>query len=269
MRRRALLTGVAAGTTSVLAGCVGSLFGDRVTRTDHRTYDVAADTPLRVENRNGDVTVESHDGSSVQVDVEFHAPSESALDDISLVGERRGSEFVVETTYAEGSDGRGGASVTARVPSAVSLAGATTTNGDVGVTDVAGGGEFASENGDVDVRRVDVADVATTNGDATVRDVETFGGAVTTNGDVAVDVPAPLRSDVAVRTENGDVSAALSPDLDAVVDATTTNGSVDARGVDLQDASTGEAHVSGTLGDGTFDVTVTTTNGDVELVALE
>ncbi|MUV59992.1 DUF4097 family beta strand repeat-containing protein, partial [Halobacterium sp. CBA1126] len=140
---------------------------------------------------------------------------------------------------------------------------------DVEVPDGTAMAVVQTENGDVDVSDVAAVEAArSSNGDVTVRNAGPVEAVATENGDVGADVPAPLAGDVLVRSENGDVEAAVSPDVDAVVDAQTTNGTVDVDGLDLQDGSSGDTRVTGTLGDGTHEVTVVSTNGDVEVRAL-
>ncbi|WP_232703113.1 DUF4097 family beta strand repeat-containing protein [Halobacterium wangiae] len=253
IHRRALLASVTTGVTAALAGCTG-LFGDEVVQNDSHTYDVSGDDPLAVRNRNGDVSVERHDGSQVEVDVEMRGPSEDAVDSVSVSGEQRDDAFVVDVRGDGSSEWWTSVSVdlSVRVPGSLPVETVRTTNGDVDVNDVAGAGAFHTMNGGV-----------------TVRGVEAFASAVTTNGDVNVDVPAPLDGDATIETENGDVDASLSQDLDATVSATTTNGSVEVHELDMADADVSGRSVSGTLGEGTYDLSVETTNGDVDLRALE
>lgn len=253
IHRRALLAGAATGAAAALAGCTGIL-GDEVTRSDSQTYEVSGDLPLDVRNRNGGVSVESHDADGVAVDVEMRGPSEEAIDAVSVRGERRSGAFVVAVHGDESSEWWTSVSVSLsiRVPASMPVETVHTANGAVEAREVAGAGAFRTENGGV-----------------TVRGVEAFGSAVTTNGNVNVDVPAPLDGDATIRTENGSVDAALSPDLDAAVSASTTNGRVELHGLDLTDAEATDTDASGTLGDGTYVITVETTNGDVDLRSLD
>ena len=270
MRRRALLTGASASLGAALAGCAsfGGYLGERKTRTDERRYGLDAGTRVQMRNRNGSVTVEGFDGDRLEVDAEVRGPSRASLDAVSLVENRGGDAFSLETVYDGSGDQRASVELAVRVPGDLYVARAQTTNGDLYVTDVSGGGEFASQNGDVDVRNLaGNVDAQTTNGDITVENVEVFGGAITTQGNVDVDVPA-LVSDATVRTENGHVDAALASDLDAAVSATTTNGAVELDGLDLRDAETSRTSATGALGEGTFDLSLGTTNGDVTLRSL-
>lgn len=255
MQRRALLSSVAVGATAVLSGCLDEFAGDRSRETRELSFDAPRETPVHVETRNGDVTVESSDGSSLDVTAELSAPGEHRFETVSVTGEKVEERFEVAATYAEEAN-RVRVDLQVEVPEGVAVSSVQTENGDVTVTGVDGPVAFDTRNGDVDV--TDVAGVS---------------GARSENGDVDVELPAPLPGDVDVASTNGVVHAAVSPDVDAALDARTENGDATVDGLGFDDASGGEdgepAQVSGTLGDGTHEVSVTTRNGDVELSALE
>lgn len=251
MRRRALLAGIATSASAALAGCAGALFGGRVQETSEYEFDRPADTPVRVTTENGDISVGTGDRTNVAVDARVSAPSESRLDDVTV------EASTVEGALAVDADVAGDAS---RV--SVDL--------DVEVPDGTAMRVVQSTNGDVDIRDVASVEAArSSNGDVSVRDAGPVQSVATENGDVAADVPAPLVGPVLLRTENGDVDAAVSPAVDAVVDARTQNGDVSVDGLDLADADVSRTRVTGTLGDGTHELTAAATNGDVEMRALD
>ncbi|NIB99657.1 DUF4097 family beta strand repeat-containing protein [Halobacterium sp. R2-5] len=253
MERRALLAGLAAGTTTALAGCTdaGSLFGDPVQETRDQYFDVPDGARIRVENENGDVAVTGRDKPEASVDATVTAPGERRLDDVTVSVSEDGDEIAV-TADVDGDASRVSVDLDLRVPEAAAVA------------------PVQMENGDVEVRGVSgVAAARSVNGNVTVRDAGPVSSVSSANGDVAVDVPAPLPGDVLVRSENGDVGVALSADVDATLAAQTETNYVEIDGLELQNRSGDDADVTGTLGDGTHDVTVETANGAVEIRALE
>lgn len=252
MRRRALLAGVAAGTTA-LAGCIdgGSPFGDQAQESREYEFDLPSDAPVRVMGENGDVAVETGDRTGVAVDARVAAPSESRLDDVTVTTSTVEGALAVDVDV-EGDTSGVSVDLDVEVPAGTAMAVVQTENGDVDVAGVAG-----------------VEAARSSNGDVTVRNAGPVESVSTENGDIGADVPAPLAGDVLLRTENGDVDASLSPDIDAVVDAQTTNGDVEVEYLDLQNRSEEDTHVTGTLGDGTHDVTIGATNGDVVVRALQ
>ncbi|CQH61457.1 DUF4098 family protein [Halobacterium hubeiense] len=254
MRRRALLAGVAAGATTALAGCTdaGSLFGDPVQETREQYFDVPDGTRIRVENESGDVSVSGRDRPDASVDATVMAPGESRLDDVTVsVNEDENGDLAVDVDVS-GDASRVSVDLDLRVPEDAAMAPVQTENGDVEVRGVAG-----------------VPAARSVNGDVTVRDAGPVGSVSSANGDVAADVPAPLPGDVLVRTENGDAEVALSTDADATLDAQTENGDVDVEELGLQNRSGNDGRVTGTLGEGTHDVTIATLNGSVEVRALQ
>ncbi|MFC3477627.1 DUF4097 family beta strand repeat-containing protein [Halobacterium litoreum] len=250
MRRRALLAGVAAATAAV-SGCVGGLFGSRVEETREREFGAPDGRPVRVSTENGNIAVETHDGGQVAVEAVVAVPSESRFEDVTVTSSEIEDALAV-TPEVVGNASRVSVDLSVRVPEGAAMA------------------VVQSENGDVTVRDTASVEAArSSNGDVTVRDAGPVESVSTENGDIAADVPAPLPGDVLLHSENGDVDAALSPDADAALDAQTTNGDVTVDGLDLRDASTTDTHVTGTLGDGTHEVTAATTNGDVTVEALD
>jgi DUF4097 and DUF4098 domain-containing protein YvlB len=84
----------------------------------------------------------------------------------------------------------------------------------------------------------------------------------TTNGDVSISLAAA--SDIEANSTNGDVSISLPTTAEPSVSFETTNGAVDVSGVEpvsmRSDSETGE-----TAGNGTHQVTVSTTSGDLSI----
>ena len=104
-------------------------------------------------------------------------------------------------------------------------------------------------------------------------DVELIGGrglstATTANGNIDVDISS-FSGDVETATTNGDIEIALSPSLDAVIVARTGNGTVTATGLELSNVRQSRTHLTGQLGAGGPDVRASSSNGDVDLDALD
>ena len=251
MQRRALLGGIAVGSVAALTGCSATVFGTGVEETRDLTFDPSDDAAVSVQNENGDVDVETHDGDQVVVDATVSAPSDERLADVRIAGEASDGEFTV-AVRVDGDSSGVSADLDVRVPEGTEMA------------------SVQSENGDVTVRSVaTVAAARSRNGDVTVRDAGQVGSVATENGDVEAEVPAPLPGDVTVRSTNGDVAVRLSPDVDAELVVSTRNGEIEVRDLDLADSQVSETEVRGVLGDGTDEVAVSSQNGDVTVDALD
>ena len=268
MKRRTFEAGLAACLASGLTGCVTDLPGfGQETRTGSRTYSVDAGTPLAVRNRNGSVTVEGYDGDAVEVDFEIRGPSSESVSAVSVTGSRTDGQFRVVTEY-DTDRRRASVALTIRCPDDVPVERVATTNGSVEVVEAAGNPTLVSENGSLTARNVEgTVALTTSNGSITARNVGSVASAKTTGGSIEIDVPA-IDEDVTIRTANGNIDAALATDLDAEISATTTNGSVELHGLDLSGVETSRTSVSGTLGDGTYDLSIRTENGSIDLRPL-
>lgn len=253
MERRALLAGLAAGASTALAGCTdaGGLFGDVVQETREQYFDVPDGAQVRVATTNGDVDVTGRNRNEGSIDATVTVPGEGRFDDVTVAVSEGSDEVAVEVDV-DGETSGVSVDLDVRVPEDAAMAAVESENGSVEVRDVAGVGEARS-----------------TTGNVTVRDAGPVSSVSTENGDVAADVLAPLPGDVEVRSETGDIDAALSPDVDAALDARSETDYVDVDGLDLRDEGGDNARVTGTLGDGTHDVTIETSNGTVEIRALE
>lgn len=268
MKRRTFGSGLVAGLVGSFAGCVSELpSSGEESRSGSRTYSVDADTRLSVQNQNGSVTVEGYDGDDVELDFEIRGPSSEAVDGVAVTESQTDGQLRLETKY-DTDQRRASVTLTIRCPSDVSVGQIATNNGSVEVTGVAGDVELESENGDLTARNVEGMVALTTDvGSITARDIGGVTSARTSNGSIEIDVPA-IEGDVTIRTPNGSIDAALAAELDAAVSATTTNGSVELHDLDLADAKTSRTSVSGSLGDGTHDLALETTNGSIDLRAL-
>ena len=266
------MAGFGGGLLGIFAGCIsrtGIISDTSERRTEHQTYDVGTGTHLRVDNRNGSVTVEGYDGDSVEVDITVRGPSKDALDAVSVTATQSDGELRLKTEYEDTSAvQKASVSLTIQCPSGVFVQGIQTINGDVEVTGIAGDSTLNSENGSVTARNVDgIVSLTTTNGQITGREIGGIAGAQTSNGEIAIDVPA-IKEDVEVRTQNGSIEAALAPNLDATISATTINGSVNIHSLDLSSVQTTKTSISGVLGNGTHDLSFETTNASIDLKML-
>lgn len=251
MQRRALLGGIAVGSVAALSGCSATLFGGRVEETRKQEFDPADDAAVNVQNQNGDISVDIHDGERMVVDASVSAPSEERLGDVAIASDASDGEFTVEV-LVDGDTSGVRADLDIRAPEGTAMA------------------SVQSENGEVSVREVlSVSAARSRNGDVRVRNAGPVGSVSTENGDVEADVPAPLPGDVTVRSTNGDVDAWLSPDVDAALRVTTENGGVDVRDLDLADRQESESAVQGVLGEGANEVTVSSENGTVTVGSLD
>lgn len=113
-----------------------------------------------------------------------------------------------------------------------------------------------------------VLDAESTNGDVEISGVQSVLRVGSTNGRVDIEV-ITVDNDISVFTTNGAIHVRLLPTLNATLDMTTTNGDISLNDVDLNISLDLPNHVSGDLGSGGYDISIVTTNGDIDLHVLD
>ena len=263
--RRTFLRGGAVLGMAALAGCAAPSIETREEET--RLVSPADYDSLEVLNVNGNVTVEPWDSDEVELHIVKRGFLTEDLDDVEIaVG---GDETLrIERLFRDEEVGRVVVSLDVRVPSAFPVTHASTSNGSVDVRGTVGDLEARTTNGYVDVRRVDgFVSVTTSNGSVTAFDVGGLDTARTTNGSIDVEVPA-IRGETRIETSNGSIDAALAGDLGAELVAQTSTGSIDASSLSLSGGTVSRTRVTGSLGGGGPSLTVSTSNGTIELSLL-
>jgi DUF4097 and DUF4098 domain-containing protein YvlB len=266
MRRRALLASLGTAATTATAGCLSSVFGTTVSESFENSYDVTDETVLRVDNRNGDITVRDTDADQLTVAGEKRANSESKLDDIT-VDVTTGERFAIDVSFGSGSAfERRRVDLTLDVPDAVTVDSLATSNGNLTANSVTGDLRATTSNGNVEVTDVrGYVDCDTSNGNVRVRGTTGLNGAQTSNGTIDVALLA-MRDDVTCKSSNGSVTVRVGPEVSAAFRLSTTNGQASVEDLEYTSSTDQRGHVEGRLRGGT-DPTLTaeTTNGDVRL----
>ena len=245
-------------------------FGDERTEFDRELSTDAG--RVTVETDNGDARVRRTDADAVQVRGTKETGSAfTDLDDLTVETTRDGDHPRISADASGDSFldlGGGSISLDVGVPENIAVKAVSARNGYVTATNVAGDARLESANGEATARDVDgFVSLASASGAISARGVAGLDGAETTNGDVTVEIPA-IDGDVSVSSMNGDVIAALAPDLDATVVASASNGNLNTDELPLDAGDRGKTSLRGTLGDGTHELAIETTNGNVLLYRL-
>ena len=269
--RRRLLGACVVGLSVVSSGCAGAMSsGDERTEFD-RELDTDAGR-VTVETDSGDARVRRTEADVVQVRGTKETGSAfTDLDDLTIETTRDGDLLRISTDASGDSFlGLGGGSISLNVgvPEGIGVEAVSAKNGYATATDVAGDVRLESTNGEATARDVDgFVSLASASGAVSARGVAGLDGAETTNGDVTVEIPA-IDGDVSVSSMNGYVIAALAPDLNATVVASTSNGNLNTDELPLDAGDRRKTSLRGTLGDGTHELAIETTNGSVLLYRL-
>ena len=232
-------------TAATLAGCTG-VPGPEETEVFDRTVAVEPGSGVVVVNRNGGVNVSVWEEDFVAVTAvkrTVYGRAELAKVGIEVA---EGDPLRIETVYT-GLNVRASVDYTIRVPPDVVLQ------------------RVESSNGGIDLRGVEGYVTATTsNGAVTVEDCGGVLALRTSNGPISATISA-VREDVMISSSNGGIALRLAEDLDARVVAATSNGRVTVRGLPLRVSESTGTSVTGLLGDGGPTITVTTSNGGIDL----
>ncbi|KTG16326.1 DUF4097 family beta strand repeat-containing protein [Haloferax profundi] len=263
-RRSVLKHGGVLGLAA-LAGCTAPSIETREEET--RVVSPSGYDSLEIRNVNGSVSVQPWDGDEVEVRIVRRGFFTEDVDSAEIDIGGDGSLEITRVVRDEDS-GRVVVNLEVRVPSEFPVTHTSSSNGSIDVQGTTGDLEARTSNGSITVRRLDgFAELTTSNGSITAFDVGGLDGVRTTNGSLEVDVRA-IRDDTSIETSNGSIEAALAGDLDAEVVAQTATGSIDTSGLSLSGANVSRTRVTGTLGDGGPTLTVSTSNGSIELSLL-
>jgi hypothetical protein len=267
--RRELLQASGIAASVCVAGC-SAVPRDNETQETSETFD--ASETVNIQNDNGDVTVERGDSGAVEVDVTKRTQfGRDRFESVTLAASRDDDTLVlrVEREGNEETLRRVSVDLVVRIPADTTLVAASTANGDVEVFDVSGDADISSANGDVVARDVDgYPNLQSSNGDVELVGGRGLGAATTANGNIDVDIIS-FNDDVEIATNNGDIEISLNPSLDADIDARTENGTITVTGVEFSNVRRSRNRLTGQLGAGGPDVRASSSNGDVDLDALD
>ncbi|NTW01621.1 MAG: DUF4097 domain-containing protein [Oscillochloris sp.] len=160
----------------------------------------------------------------------------------------------------------------------------STINGDISLMDSAGELHVSSTNGDIHMAgSFSHPQVETVNGEINLDgadgriSVHSISGDLqlhnlrdalldlkSTNGDIELDGTLAHGESSQISTISGDVAASLPSVSDLRVDVNTINGDLSSN-LDLRDAQRDRRNLRGTIGSGQTTLTISTTNGDVDL----
>lgn len=249
---------------------------------------------VSIEILQGQIIIETWESDRIEIDVEERIKSrdeedaKEIADGIKLVGRRHGSTLEIEPDYGDFFHLRKRylCNLKVKLPEKMNLK-LGSTNGLIDVEQMDGDIKAETTNGKINVRgsKGDV-DLITTNGFITARSVEgrlnartTNGGLSlesvngniygrTTNGRVEAEILDTLRGDVELATTNGSIECRIHRDSDCRIKASTTNGTV-SDALDRRrfrgEYNRRRTSLNGRLGNGTYRIILSTTNGAIRV----
>ena len=195
-----------------------------------KTYTIAGNGTVDIENVNGKIEVEPSSGSTVEVSALKKArgasdeAAKAALDRITIAEDVSGDHVKIEAKFpkSEGmfSGGNGTVEFHVKVPAGVTA-------------------KFGSVNGEVNLRGLSGrVSAETTNGGVVAHDMAGQLDASTTNGGLDIDLAKVADGGVKLECTNGGITVKLPRDAKATIAARITNGNIST--VDLPIETSGE-----------------------------
>lgn len=295
MRQFAMIALLAA-VSCTLGGCV-MWTNHTATSKVHEVHPHLAGAPLVVDTHNGSIEIIA-DASVADVEIDAtlrcggatQAEADEHLTQavVSIVRDSS-RRLTIRAILPEDDRGRHGASFVIRLPDADGVT-ATTSNGRIAVTGLAGKLTAETSNGSVVIAdhdgpvRIDTSNgsvsaqriagaltVDTSNGGVTATDV---GGPVkidTSNGSIAMKLNPEHNGPLHLDSSNGSISATVGTKFAGVIRLDTSNGSITVKdpagriSSQVIDKSSGQL----TIGDGGESSIIDTSNGRIELVIAD
>jgi hypothetical protein len=273
-----LLVGSAAG------GAASRAEGAEVRRVSERLIPFPPGGELRIEDKNGRITVEGWPRREVRIQItrivraEGNAKAEALMKELQAEVEVRTGRIDIMSRFPKRREsigiwdilGRKVASLQinyyVQVPTQTDVV-LETSNGEVSARGLEGRLDAKTTNGDMHVGEVkgDVT-LNTTNGEIELTGLSGEVSALTTNGSVVAEMRgvAP-KGRIELGTTNGNVEAYFPNTLKAGLEATTTNGRVTVGFPVTSEGVMSSKVIRGTINGGGAKITLSTTNGNVDV----
>jgi DUF4097 and DUF4098 domain-containing protein YvlB len=256
-------------------------------KVTERTFEFSPGGEVVIQNQNGRITIEAWTRPQVRVQVTRVArasgreAAESYLKQIRSEVEIRDGRIKIVSHYPKRKETTGFFALLVEhvasfqthyylqvpVETALDL---STSNGQVRVRGTRGGLEAGTTNGNIEITNVGgPVETHSTNGGIEVRGGSGSLSAETTNGGIEAEIRS-LAPDgrISAQTTNGGVSIALPAGVKADLHAATTNGRVSVSfPVSGKEIMTTKV-VRGTINGGGAEITLSTTNGDINVERL-
>lgn len=230
MSRRSVLGACATAGIACLAGCTSRSLEAETTVTQE--YNGTGVSELEVRGINGDIEIRDEQRETIQVDAKKQAANDEGLELITLQDEQTEDRLSLTVNTEDTGFFPPGPpplrmDLTLTLPEGLHIS-AEATNGTI--------------------------DIETTGAESVSAD--------TTNGEIVLALAEA--SDIRATSTNNDVSITLPPSAEPAVSFETTNGEVETTGLKAGSIAS-DSGVNSTIGNGTRQVTVNTTNGNLTI----
>jgi len=234
-----------------------------------KSYTLGPGSRIKIENVSGDILITGYEGSTIQVRAAVEGRDKDRVDveDTSDVG-----SLSLKAHYPQNGNCNASVRFEVQVPRSVAYKfdRLSTASGDIKVRDVRGDLDAHSASGDVHFENVTgQVRAKTASGDVAFKQIYGLANAESASGDVSVDITKLEGNDhqMKVSTASGDVNVKLPANPDVEVEISTVSGSVETDlPIQVQSPEFGPGQSArGRLGNGTYNLHMTTVSGDIHL----
>jgi DUF4097 and DUF4098 domain-containing protein YvlB len=223
--RHALAMSTIAASTVALSACVALADKPRHEKSLDVTIAHVDAESLKVEGRNGSITIAPHDGDQVAISAKLYGSDRARVDQTVVRAEReKDGTLRVWAEWPTEPKGNEGVTFSILIPSTAGID-ADTSNGAITVTGLSGPYILDTSNGPIELVGA-AGDVRadTSNGSITINGAPNKVLADTSNGNIRIDgATGPVTTD----SSNGNIELMLADTNPGPVVADTSNGSIE------------------------------------------
>jgi len=247
-----------------LTGCIG-----QASKEFNEEYETNENTILKVANINGDVEIIRWDGNTVTLDAKISSyKGNDELEKIIINVNESYNLIDIETKYLGTGKVEVSTDMIIKVPTLVTVDKVTTSNGDVQISGTKGNTTVHSSNGEITITDVNgYVTASSSNGDIEIKDTTGIADLDTSNGDIYVEI-FDFQENISIDSSNGGISIYINPSFNATINMSTSNGQISIAGISLNLTTDEEKYKVGNLGEGGNTITITNSNGNINLYKL-
>lgn len=241
-------------------------YADDITVEETVTAAISQGDPVHVDNINGDIRVESGDSPEIVVKYTINCETQEEMDAIDVeYSTADGISFSVDYDDAWEGHNNGKVDFLVMVPSGMELDyELDNVNGEIVLSDLSGSAAIDLVNGDVAVEDFSgEVSVDVVNGEVELQGISGLKNLDIVNGSAVLTV-GELLEDLSIESVNASISMRLQGDADVSVE--TLSGSMD---IDQSFSAEIQRDIVGCtaeFGAGDRKITVSTVNGDIEIL---
>jgi hypothetical protein len=259
--------------TVIILGLSGCIFfeepGPEVIEYFEEEYNANENTTINAQTINGGIEIISWDGESVLVNAT--KKSRYGTDDLKNIKIKvtENNNQISIVIQLPDSAGHRSVDLDIKVPYNVSVGKISSTNGGIEISEVKGNADVSTTNGGVVVKDTDgYVKVVTNNGGIVIENTTGIDHVTSTNGGIVVEI-FDIMDDVVIQTTNGGVTAFINQELNANIDVTAVNSDISVEDLEISTIESSYNYLRGTLGEGGDKITISSTNGDINIHKLE